>query len=367
MYITESLFADDTTVLGKACEVDEATQFIKESLALFEKRTNDAKKERARLGKMEAKNIKMLGVYLGREKDIYQRLRKGALIFARIRKHFTSSRLSKRTQALVLDTCVESTMLFNCNTRPFYKSEMKQLQKAMYKRYRLIWGSGNKVPLREMEEKHVNMWNVRRQLGVKSIRTKIKIAHLRCIGHVVRLPDNRLVKRIVLGWNAELEGLTKARRRQQTTLSYWRKLLTDAAIPHENLQKIVTNRKRWNSEVNYRRKWLKMYECQQRHQNQKSENRRLPGRETLHVPVTHLTTEFTCEAEGGCKNCKSKAGVAIQKKIMHKMLQTPIEITCVHFRRIFNQKRLGRTIKKRIREKRSIARGSNVGECALEK
>ena len=83
----------------------------------------------------------------------------------------------------------------------------------------MIWGSGNKEPLKGMEEKHVNMWDVRRQLGVKSIRTKIEIAHLKSIGHVLRLPDDRLVKRMVLGWNAKLEGLTKARRRQQTTLS----------------------------------------------------------------------------------------------------------------------------------------------------
>ena len=146
-----------------------------------------------------------------------------------------------------------------------------------------------------MEEKHVNIWDVKRQFGVESIRTKIEITHLRCLGHFLRLPDDRLVKIMVLGWNAELESLTKARKRQGTTLSYWRKLLTDAAIPHENLQKIVTDRKRWNSEVNNRRKWLKMNECQQGRQN--SGNRRLPGRETLHVPVTYSTTEFTCEAE----------------------------------------------------------------------
>ena len=73
-----------------------------------------------------------------------------------------------------------------------------------------------------MEKKYVNMWDVRRQLGIESIRTKIEIAHLRRMGHVLRLPVDRLVKRMVLGWNAKLEGLTKARRRQQTTLSYWR-------------------------------------------------------------------------------------------------------------------------------------------------
>ena len=96
MYLTESLFADHTTVIGKACEIDEATQVIKESLAFLEKRTNDAKEERARLGTMEANNIRMLGVYLGRKEDISQRLRRGALIFARTRKRFTKSRLREQ-------------------------------------------------------------------------------------------------------------------------------------------------------------------------------------------------------------------------------------------------------------------------------
>ena len=93
MHLTESLFAVDTTVIGKAREIDEANQVMKEGLALFEERTNDAKEARARLGTMEANNIRMLGVYLGRKEDIFQRLRRGALIFARIRKRFTKSRL----------------------------------------------------------------------------------------------------------------------------------------------------------------------------------------------------------------------------------------------------------------------------------
>ena len=108
MYITESLFADDTTVIGKAREIDEATQVMKESLALLEETTNDAKEKRARLGTVEANNIRMLGVYLGRKEDISQRLKRGVLIFAMIGKRFTKSLLSKRTQALVLDTCVRA-------------------------------------------------------------------------------------------------------------------------------------------------------------------------------------------------------------------------------------------------------------------
>ena len=89
--LTESLFTDDTTFIGNACEIGETTQVIKESLALFEKRTNDPKKERATI---LANNIRMLGVYVGRKKDVSQRLKREALIFARIRKRLTKSRLS---------------------------------------------------------------------------------------------------------------------------------------------------------------------------------------------------------------------------------------------------------------------------------
>ena len=78
-----SLFADDTTVIGKAREIDEVTQVMKENLALFEERTNDTKEERVRLGTMEANNIRMLGVYFGGKEDISQQLRREALIFAR--------------------------------------------------------------------------------------------------------------------------------------------------------------------------------------------------------------------------------------------------------------------------------------------
>ena len=90
------------------------------------------------------------------------------------------------------EDCVESTMLFNCNTKPIYKSKVKQLQKAMDRRYRLIWVSGNKEPLREMEVKHVNMWDVRRQLGVESFCTKIEIAHFRRIDQIGKENGARL-------------------------------------------------------------------------------------------------------------------------------------------------------------------------------
>ena len=43
--------------------------------------------------------------------------------------------LSKKMQAKVVETCVESTILFNAAVRPFSKSEKKRIQSWIDKRY----------------------------------------------------------------------------------------------------------------------------------------------------------------------------------------------------------------------------------------
>ena len=43
------------------------------------------------------------------------------------------------------------------------------------------------------------MWEVR-SFGVRSIQAKIEERVLRRIGHVLRMENNRLTKRITLGW-----------------------------------------------------------------------------------------------------------------------------------------------------------------------
>ena len=83
------------------------------------------------------------------------------------------------------------------------------------------------------------------------------------------------------------------------------------------------------------------------------------------MPVTHSTTEFTCEAEGRGKTCKSKAGLAIHKKRMHKMMQTPIEITCAHCRRIFKQEATWKNHQKTCKGEEVDGKRFKCGVCGL--
>ena len=53
------------------------------------------------------------------------------------------------------------------------------------------------------------MYDVRSELGVKSVRWKVEKRVLERIGHVLRMGDERLTKACVLGWMKELEGFQK--------------------------------------------------------------------------------------------------------------------------------------------------------------
>ena len=116
-----------------------------------------------------------------------------------VRNRLKKSKLSKKTQAKVIETCVESSLLFDSNIRPWNKGEIKLLQRFMDKAYRYVWMRRNKGPgLIQMEEANINMFGVRKQLGVKSIECKIEERTLRRIGHVLRMPNTRLTKKVVL-------------------------------------------------------------------------------------------------------------------------------------------------------------------------
>ena len=66
--------------------------------------------------------------------------------------------------------------------------------------YRYIWSKKNKGPVRiQMETEKVNMFGIRQMLGIESLRAKIERS-LQSMGHVLRMPNNRLTKKVCLGW-----------------------------------------------------------------------------------------------------------------------------------------------------------------------
>ena len=61
----------------------------------------------------------------------------------------------------------------------------------------------------QMQMEGKNMEDVRRELGVRSLRWKIEKRILERIGHVMRMGDERMTKAVVLGWLGELEKWPK--------------------------------------------------------------------------------------------------------------------------------------------------------------
>ena len=89
--------------------------------------------------------------------------------------------------------------MFNVAERPFSAREIKSLQRFCAKKYRYIWSDRKSEPLRQMQEYGINMADIRNQLQVSSVRTKVEVAYLIRLGHILRLPDESLVKQALLG------------------------------------------------------------------------------------------------------------------------------------------------------------------------
>ena len=62
------------------------------------------------------------------------------------------SRLTKKWQGRVVEACVGSSLLYDCQARVWYKRDEKKLQKWMDKCHRYAWSNRNGEPLRQMQK-----------------------------------------------------------------------------------------------------------------------------------------------------------------------------------------------------------------------
>ena len=127
--LTVVLFADDTTLIGKKTKIENGKQTAMEILGRFEKICQPDKEENLALG--TANGIRILGSYADRKIDLtmrLQRMRRAAFV---VKKRIKKTRLTKRQQGIVAQTCVESTALFDAAVRPWYKSEINKLQREI--------------------------------------------------------------------------------------------------------------------------------------------------------------------------------------------------------------------------------------------
>ena len=314
--LTSSLFADDTTILGETEEMTEGVRIIKETMKEYEEKNNDNKEERLIFGDIVNEDIRMLGTWMGTKEDMKQRRARANRLWFLVKKRLKGTRLSKVTQARIVSACVESALLFDCHTRVWYIKEIKELQQWMDRAYRFIWSNKTGPPLRQMQNEHRNMYDVRKRLRVTSIRSKIEKRVLERVGHIMRMEEGRLVKQATLGWWSELEEWGKTKGRKRKTILYWKKLIREAGWDWCEIGSMTKDREGWRERVRERISHIQLYEDQQGHDNQDQER---VTRDAVWEERREDGVEgFTCPVEGCGKVCRSRGGLTIHRRRMHE-------------------------------------------------
>ena len=241
--IDKGLFADDTTKVGKKKELDQGIAITKEVMNSLEERNNDEKEEILMFGEEEGEEIRMLGSFMGEREDTKQRIKRAGMAWSKVKPRLKGSKMSKVTQARVVQACVESSLLFDSQVRTWHQKEIKKMQSTVDKMYRYIWSNKTKPPLIQMQEENINMQDIRNQLKIKSVRWKIEKRVLERMGHVFRMEDSRQVKAVVLGWLEDLEGYRKCPGKKRKTLLYWKRLLREAGLDYTRISTLTEDRK----------------------------------------------------------------------------------------------------------------------------
>ena len=244
--IDNALFADDSTLLGLLEELASEKEVIKAETLKF----HDGKEEVIAFGCETSAKTRMLGTMLGKKEDRAARIKRVYTAWTKVKRWLWRSSLKKRTRTLIVQAVVESTMLFDCSARAWSPTDLQKMQSMLDTCYRFVWNDGRGLPKLRMQREGTNSFEIRRQLGVQAIRTKLETRGLERIGHVLRMPNERTTKRVILGrWNAEREeeGQLKG-----GTISYWKRLIAEAGHDWTNVENLAKDRKKWKTLVKER-------------------------------------------------------------------------------------------------------------------
>ena len=166
---------------------------------------------------------------------------------------------------------------------------------------------------------------MRKELNIKSVRMKIEKRSLERMGHMVRMFENRMTKKVVFGWTKMTEKEEGNLKRTKNTPEYWLKLTKEAGWDQISLEHHRKDRTLWRSMVKERMKHTEDWET-----NQENGGRR----ETRQIQRTQYEKDEACICRVCGKKRKSRAGVAIHTKRMHR---ESINYNCNNCDRVFTQ------------------------------
>ena len=144
------------------------------------------------------------------------------------------------TKLKVYKAFVLPTLLYACETWTVYQHHAKKLNhfhlSCLRKIKKIRWQ--DKIPDTEVLKK----------ANMQSVHTLLTLAQLRWTGHVTRMPDERLPKKVLYGELQEGKGSQGVqKKRYKDTL---KASLKDFNIPTESLEQAVQDRTKWRCLIN---------------------------------------------------------------------------------------------------------------------
>ena len=168
--------------------------------------------------------------------EVNARIAKASAAFGRLRGSiWYRNGIRLNTKVKVYRSVVVPTLLYACETWTVYHRHAKRLNhfhtSCLRKLLKIKWQ--DRIPDTE----------VLKRAGTQSIHTLLKLAQLRWTGHVTRMPDERLPKKILYG---ELQVGKRShggqKKRYKDTL---KASLKDFKIPTESWEQIAQDRTKW--------------------------------------------------------------------------------------------------------------------------
>ena len=196
------MFADDTAMLGTRKELYEnnGMDVASNEVKKFGQKENMEKREWIEMGKKN--DVRVLGAYMDLEVDTSKRFRKGNLALIKTKKRLKGSTTIWRRQAKVLRALVMTTILYACKSRPWREREIRKPQQVMDKGYRYITKT-NRWKMNWQEE---SIYEIRKKIGATRIEREIEKMALDWYGHIMRMPESKMLKQTMKGWLDNKEG-----------------------------------------------------------------------------------------------------------------------------------------------------------------
>lgn len=187
-------------------------------------------------------NFKYLGSILSEncnlDEEIENRLRQASASFGRLKERaFFNKDLNIKTKILVYKAVCISTLLYGCESWTIYSRHIKRLESFHINCLQRILGIcwRDRVP-------HTDILS---RTSSTSIQTTISHHQLRWLGHVIRMPEERLPRKVL--YSQLHVGDRRAGGPKKRFKDHMKTTLKKCGIEHTQLETLATDRNRWRS------------------------------------------------------------------------------------------------------------------------